>query len=160
MQSVKDSIKSEFNRFGIDSTKKEKCPVCNYGSRITVIVNGQEKSHCKYCEDRKLVEKMNIPETEEEYKRLKTNDKTSYFMRLPNDIRNAKLNDYDAKTDEQKDAKRTAIDFITNFDKKRSLVMSGDPGIGKTHIAVAITNALAKDNSVLFLKSTNLLDLI
>src|SRR5699024_952226 len=94
MQSVKDSIKSEYNRFGIDSTKKEKCPVCNYGSRITVIVNGQEKSHCKYCEDRKLVEKMNIPETEEEYKRLKTNDKTSYFMRLPNDIRNAKSEEH------------------------------------------------------------------
>jgi len=158
MQAINNFM--DLKRVGIESTKKEKCDVCNYGMKITVVVNGQEQSRCKYCEDRKLVQELNIPATKEERNRLKMNDRTSYFMRIPESLIDAKLNDYITETDEQKRAKQSAVDYIVSFDKQQSLILSGEPGIGKTHIAVAITNALAKENSVLFLKSTNLLDLI
>lgn len=147
-------------RLGIESTKKEKCSVCNYGVRIIVIANGKEQSSCRYCEDKKLVQELNIPTTQAARERLKMKDRTNYFARIPDNLKNARLNDYVAGTDEQKQAKQAAVDLVMNFDKQRSLILSGDPGIGKTHIAVSITNALAKEYSVLFLQSTNLLDLI
>lgn len=160
MQSVKDSIKAELNKFGVESTTREKCNDCQYGTKITIVVNGEKRSSCKYCEDKKLIEELNIPQTKEERNRLKMNDRTSYFMSIPDDIKNAKLNDYVAETEEQQKAKRLAVEYITKFNGEKSLILSGDPGVGKSHIAVAITNALAKSHSVLFLKSTNLLDFI
>lgn len=150
----------DLKRLGIESTEREKCNVCDYGVKITVVVNGKERSTCKYCEDKKLVEQMNIPKTKEDRELQRLKRKANHFSRVPEDVKYAKLNDYKDVTDEQERAKKTAINFITNFDKKKSLVLSGDPGIGKTHIAVAIANALAKEYAVLFLKSTNLLDLI
>jgi len=158
MQSIKDSI--DLKRFGIQKTKTKKCTVCNYGTVITVVTDDGELSKCRYCEDKKLIEEYNIPKTKEEKERILTKNRARYFSDIPADIKSAKLNDYKAGTDEQKLAKDTAIDFIVNFNGEKSLVLSGDPGIGKSHIAVAIANALKKEYSVMFLKSTNLLDLI
>ncbi len=147
-------------RMGIESVSKEKCDVCNYGTKVTIVVKGKTKSNCKYCEDRKLAKEMGLPTNKGERRNMQTSAKAKHFSRVPHDIASAKLNDYEAETDEQRRAKQLAADYIMRFDKQTSLVISGDPGIGKSHIAVAITNALAKEHSVLFLKSTNLLDLI
>src|SRR5699024_2644132 len=67
---------------------------------------------------------------------------------------------YKTNTSEQKEAKRLAVDFVMNFDKERSLVLSGDPGVGKSHIAVSIHNALVHKHSSMFIKSTQVLGLI
>ncbi len=161
MQAIGKVIKNlNLGKLGIESVKKEKCDVCNYGIKTTVIANGKEQISCKYCEDRKLVESLNIPTTREERALQKLMDKAQHFSQVPENLKGVKLNDYNAVTDTQKHAKQQAVEFITQFDKKMSLVLSGDPGIGKTHIAVAVANALAKKYAVLFLKSTNLLDLI
>lgn len=160
MKSVKESMKKDLKRFGIESSKNEECPICKYGRRITVTVNGIETSHCKYCDDKKLVQELNIATTESE-KRLQTlQSKAKYFSRIPEDLKDVKLNDYVTESDEQTRAKQMAIGFITGFDKEKSFVMSGDPGIGKSHIAVAIAKALSNDYSVLFLKSADILGLI
>lgn len=158
MQSVKDSI--DLNRFGIIETRKKTCAVCNYGVVITVVTADGEQSRCRYCENQKLVKEYDIPTTPEEKNARKTMNHANYFSNIPSDIKNAKLNDYIADTEEQENAKQLAIDFITQFDNEKSLVMSGNPGIGKSHIAVAIANALRKEHSVMFIKSTSLLDLI
>ncbi len=158
MQTVGNFINLE--RMGIESTKKEKCPECEYGTRITVVVDGQESIRCKYCDDKKLAQQLDFPTTKTESDKRKIIARSQHFTRIPEDIKDVKLNDYVAETKEQKQARQLAIDFITDFDKEKSLVLSGDPGIGKSHIAVSITSALSKDYSTLFLKSTSLLDLI
>ncbi len=162
LKSIKDSIKKDLSRFGIESSKKDPdpCPVCNYGTRITITVNGVESSRCKYCEDKKLVEQLNVATTESEKKLQSLQAKARRFTRIPNDLNAVRLNNYKAVTNEQKQAKQMAVDFITQFDKEKSFVMSGDPGIGKSHIAVSIAKALSKNYSVLFLKSADVLGLI
>jgi len=158
MQSVSSFI--DLSRIGIESAKKERCPECDYGMRITVVVDDVEQSRCRYCEDKKLAKELNFPQTKQESERRRLLNRANHFTRLPEDLTGAMLNDYIAETPEQQKAKRLAIDFITNFNGKQSLVFSGDPGVGKTHIAVAIHNAIAKEHTTLFLKSTQLLDLI
>lgn len=163
MKSVKESMTRDLSKFGIESSVTEPCTECNYKYAVRVVItktDGTVTSYCKYCEDQRLVESLNIPKSKDDRLLQKMRGKAKYFSRIPEDVKDAKLNDYKAVTDTQKKAKNQAVDFVTQFDKKKSLILSGDPGIGKTHIAVAVANALAKDNSVLFLKSTNLLDLI
>lgn len=158
MQTINDFL--NLNQFGIESTKKEKCPACNYGMRITVVVNGKEHSRCKYCEDKELAKQLNVSLTDSEKERNLLLSRISYFDRIPNDLKHVLLNDYIAKTKEQTAAKELAKNYIWNFDGVGSLVFSGDPGIGKSHIAVAIKKALSKEHTTLFLKSTELLGFI
>lgn len=148
------------SRLGIESTKKEKCPECDYGTRITMTVNGEETSHCKYCNDKELVKTLSVATTSKEKELNLIKSRAKRFSNVPNDLQEARLNNYKAATNEQIKAKETAINFITDFDKERSFVMSGDPGIGKSHIASAIYKALSLDNSVLYLKSADVLSLI
>lgn len=160
MKSVKETIKHDLKKFGIETSKNEECPVCEYGRRITITVNGIESSHCKYCDDKKLVEQLNVATTEEDKKLRSIQARVKYFDRIPEDLKDVKLNDYVDETDKQIKAKQLAVDFITGFDKEKSFVMSGNPGIGKSHIAVAIKKALSQDYSTLFLKSADILGII
>lgn len=161
MKSVKDSVASDFAKFGIKSSKKEKCDKCNYGMRITVEkVDGTITSNCKYCNDNKKSVEWGLPQSKEESKMMRTRARANAFSRIPKDIEDVKLNEYVAETEEQKRAKQEAVDFVLNFEKGRSLSLSGAAGVGKSHIAVAIANALKKDYSVLFLKSNDILTLI
>lgn len=162
MENMQDSIKKNLSRFGIESSKRdsEKCPECNYGRRITIVVNGEEKTYCRYCENQKLAKQLNVSLSEKEKKRNALLDKIKYFDRVPNDLRHVKLNDYIAETIEQKRAKEIAKNFIWYFDKEKSLVLSGDPGVGKSHIAVSIKKALSDKYTTLFLKTTELLTFV
>ena len=161
MNSLKDLIKNDLTRLGIKSTTKEKCDICNYGYKVTIEKdNGETVSSCKHCDDKELIKELGIPETKEGRDKLRLKARANTFNRIPTDLTDVKLNNYNAVTNEQIKAKNEAVDFITNFDKERSLVLSGSPGVGKSHIAVAIANALKKDYSVLFLKSNDILTLI
>lgn len=150
----------DLSRFGILERRKEKCTVCNYGVVITVVTADGEQSRCRYCENQKLIDEYNIPTTKDEHKRRIVSNRANYFSNIPSDIKNVMLNDYVAETKEQRNAKETAVNYIYEFDENKTLILSGDTGVGKSHIAVAITNALRKNHSVMFIKSTSLLDLI
>jgi|SRR5690625_2072796 len=161
MKSIKDLVAGDLLKLGIKNTSSEKCEVCNYGTKVTIEKeNGETFSSCKHCEDKKLVKDLGIPETKEGRDVLRTKARANAFDRTPKDLFDVKLNDYVTETEQQKKAKKEAADFVINFDKERSLVLSGKPGVGKSHIAVAIANALRKDYSVLFLKSNDILTII
>lgn len=163
MESVKETIKGKLGRFGIESSTKERCTVCDYkfAMRVTITyTNGETTSHCKYCTDKELVKSLPIATTEEE-KRLKTiQAKAKYFNRIPNDLKNVTIRDYQRNTEAQKQARELAAKYIVDFDGTRSLVFSGNPGIGKSHLAVGITKALSSDYSTLFLKTSDILALM
>src|SRR5699024_6129714 len=91
---LKDSITKDLGKFGIQDSTKEKCTVCNYGTRITVILKDKEMSSCKYCDDRKLAQQIGLPQSREESERLRIQARASHFTRIPADIKNVKLNEY------------------------------------------------------------------
>lgn len=64
-------------------------------------------------------------------------------------FRNKTVNGYIAKHEPQKAARSKAIEFIQSFESIRSernnsLAFLGNPGSGKTHLTIAIANALLK----------------
>lgn len=158
MESIKSNL--PLKKMGIESSTKERCSACGYGMRITMVVNGEQHSYCKYCEDQKLVEGLNVSKTQDEKVSKAMRAKSKHFTRIPDELQDVMLNTYKPDTPEQKDAKNIAIDFVMNFDKEKSLVYSGDPGVGKSHIAASIHKALEQDYSSMFIKSTEVLGLI
>jgi len=82
------------------------------------------------------------------------------FERVSSDLKDAKVNTYKPNHESQEQAKKLTIDYIKSFDKKKSLVLSGSPGLGKSHLAYAITKALRlRGYKTWFIKTTELLDL-
>lgn len=83
------------------------------------------------------------------------------FEHVSSDLKYAKVNNYEASNESQKQAKKAIIKYIKTFDGERSLVLSGEPGLGKSHLSYAITKALRQNGyKTLFIKSTEILDLI
>lgn len=149
---------------GIEFVKKEKCTECDYphAMAITLRVDGELRSQCRHCEDRKLAQSIGLP-TKEEYRQQKEMVFISNFERITNDLLDATVNSYkaDPNFETQAKAKQAAIDFVKKYDGTQSLVLAGVPGIGKSHISYAINKAIrTKGYKTLFIKSTDLLDAI
>lgn len=84
----------------------------------------------------------------------------SRFERVSSDLKGAKVSNYKPKHETQEQARKLAIEYVNKFNKENSLVLSGRPGVGKSHLAYAITKALRqREFKTLFIKSTELLDL-
>src|SRR5690625_4332536 len=85
------------------------------------------------------------------------------FERIRKDLTTATVRNYkpDSKFESQTKAKQAAFDFIMEYSGSESLVYSGVPGIGKSHLSYAINKAIRnKGYKTLFIKSTDLLDAI
>jgi DNA replication protein DnaC len=64
-------------------------------------------------------------------------------------FRSKTINEYKVKNDQQKQAKQVCIEYITNFntikqEKNNSVAFLGQVGAGKTHLTIAVANALLK----------------
>jgi DNA replication protein DnaC len=71
------------------------------------------------------------------------------------------LDNFDAKTDAQKAALRVAQEFVKNFESNyrrgSSLIFSGLPGTGKSHLATAILQALLPNHCGLYTTCMNVI---
>lgn len=113
---------------------------------------------CKPCEDRKFKETMNLP-TKEEYQKQKEQNFILSFERVSSDLKKETVNSYKPGHPTQIEAKNVSVEFVKGFDGKRSLALSGTPGLGKSHLAWAINKAIRQQGyKTLFVKSTDLLD--
>lgn len=82
------------------------------------------------------------------------------FERVTSDLKDAKVSTYKPNHNSQEQAKRMVIKYIKTFSGEKTLVLSGRPGLGKSHLAYAITKALRlKKYKTWFIKTTELLDL-
>jgi len=82
------------------------------------------------------------------------------FERVADELKDATVANYKPDHDTQQKARRMAVDFVKRFNGKRSLVYSGSPGLGKSHLAYAITKGVRQNEyKSLFIKTTELLDL-
>jgi DNA replication protein DnaC len=154
MQSIKEFLKSK-------QVGAETCSDCGREYKLFTTPHGNMGA-CKPCEDKRFHKSLNLPTTEE-YRQRKEMGFILKFERITNDLLDATVNSYkvDQKYPTQEKAKQAAVDFITQYDGTQSLVLSGVPGIGKSHLSYAINKAIrSKGYKTLFIKSTDLLDAI
>lgn len=155
MRSVKDITKS----FPIKEIGEKTCDRCGNVYKIYETPRGHSGA-CKHCADYSLLQSLNLP-TIEDLEDIKLSNFILSFEEVTSDLEIASVNSYKPRHETQHKAKQIAVQFVKEFDKKRSLVLSGTPGLGKSHLAYAIVKALrAKEYKTLFIKSTKLLDRI
>lgn len=158
MKSIKESIQSFLNSKEVG---EEKCDTCGNVYKLFSTPHGPMGA-CKPCEEKRFKESLNLP-TREEYKIQKEMGFILNFERITSDLEDATVNSYkvDPNFPSQETAKKEAIKFITEYTGSESLVLSGKPGIGKSHLSYAINKAIRKQGyKTLFIKSTDLLDAV
>jgi DNA replication protein DnaC len=73
---------------------------------------------------------------------------------IPLRFRSKNFESYIADTDDKENARAVAMEFATNFKKHREsgtfLVFSGKPGTGKSHLAIAIAQAVMAGGTALY----------
>lgn len=113
---------------------------------------------CKPCADEQLKKDINLP-TIEEFRKGKELNFILSFERVTDDLRKATVNSYKPIHESQLKAKQSAVQFVKCFNGNQSLAFSGTPGLGKSHLAYAITKAVRdKGYKTLYIKATDLLD--
>lgn len=156
MQALKDVIKKSFP---FAECGERECETCGTVYKLFETPRGVIGA-CKPCADEQLKKEMNLPSVED-YRKDKERNFILSFERITDDLKKATVNSYKTKHKTQIEAKRLAIDYITNFDPTKSLAFSGGPGLGKSHLSYAICKALRNEGySTLFIKSTDLLERI
>ncbi|MCJ0932952.1 ATP-binding protein [Virgibacillus halodenitrificans] len=156
MQSLKEVMK---NNFPFQQAGEKECEACGTVYKLYQTPKGVQGA-CKPCADKQFKKEMNLP-TVEEYRNNKEMNFILSFERVTDDLKNATVNSYKDVHKTQKEAKQAAVDFITGFDGAHSLALSGDPGLGKSHLAYAINKAIrSKGYKTLYIKATDLLERI
>ncbi|MFA1820583.1 ATP-binding protein [Virgibacillus oceani] len=152
MQPIKDVMKMPFPEAG-----EKQCEQCGTVYKVYETPRGVMGA-CKPCEEQKFKEKLNLP-TVEEFQRDKELNFIVSFERVSSDLKKATVNSYKPDHDRQLKAKQAAIKFVQEFDGTQSLAFSGDPGLGKSHLAYSIAKAVRQNGyKSLYIKATDLLD--
>lgn len=113
----------------------------------------EAKHGCK-CEERKMVQ-----ESLKEISGSRANRIFSEFSKIPDEIQGATLRTYTPDTPSTKEAKVFCFNFIKDFsDKPQNLLLYGNTGVGKSHLAHAIALQVKdKGHTAVFIPVTHLL---
>lgn len=130
-------------------TGKELCSKC--GNERTIVEKyeaGQWTAweYCKTCDDRRMgFETMII---DQNMRKRKAADKLALYSTMNADQQSATFANYNPADPTQEKAlsaaKTLVNDIITGIEKPKSILFSGSFGIGKSHLAAACCNELAK----------------
>lgn len=96
-------------------------------------------TRCQACAEAEQEQRKAKAEAAEHSRR--TAEKIAKGM-IPPRFRSCTFDNYEAKTEPQKDALAICRGFADSADGSASLILLGRPGNGKTHLACAITNAI------------------
>ncbi|MBN6886999.1 DNA replication protein DnaC [Cytobacillus horneckiae] len=114
-----------------------RCPNC---SRQLVIKDNRE--FCFYCEVIAPEDKKISAEVSEWVKNREINELLASFKEnslMNRDLEQATFDNYKPQNDSQANALTQAKDYVAEFDKTSGIVFQGRPGLGKSHIAAAIS---------------------
>lgn len=110
---------------------------------------------CK-CPDRKLARESAA--RSEALRSDKMKDLFNYYSLLNQSLQEATLENYEPDNDRLKKVKNQVETYIKEFDGKKSLMLFGDYGTGKSHLSVSITKELMEQGKeCLFLSLPKLL---
>lgn len=162
MQSIKSAngIDKPNERF----IKEYVCPDCNMTvtQKEMEIPAGPHKGKwivanfgCK-CADIKLAEESKQIRKNLRHKRMKQS--FDYYSLINNSLENATLENYQPTSEELAQAKHDITTYIQEFDGKKSLLLHGSYGTGKSHLSVSVTKKLMEQGKeCLFLSLPKLL---
>ncbi|WP_096269479.1 ATP-binding protein [Paucisalibacillus globulus] len=143
--------------FPVEEAGEKTCEECGDSYKLYKTPRGVLGT-CKTCSNREVLKKFNIP-TPEEYRKGKELHFIASFERVPHDLKAATVNSYQPNNDSQIKAKQAAIQYVKEFDGYKSMTLAGTPGLGKSHLAYAISKAIKdKKQKSLFIKVTDLFD--
>lgn len=147
------------NDFPVQEVGEKECEHCGstfklYKSPVGIV------GRCKPCSEKEFINSLDLP-TPADLKKKREREFIAGFEHVTSDLLSATVNSYlpDKKFESQFNAKRKVIAFVKDFDGTSSLVLSGDPGVGKSHLAYSVAKAIrAKGKKVLYIKVTDLLE--
>ena len=121
-------------------------------SKITLYNGTWSSPYCKICLEEKKRQKQELEEQErkieQERKRELVKQSNLISSQIPPRFLKANFNNYKTTTKEQGNAKKTCLDYASNFENKleagTSLVFVGTYGSGKTHLACSIAQEIMK----------------
>lgn len=143
--------------FPIEPLSEEVCGTCGNPYIIYDTPRG-ELGTCKHCLDQELYDSLHIT-TKAERKREKDMRFASSFERVSNDLTASTLTSYEPRHSTQVRAKYVATAYVERFTGYHSLLFSGGPGLGKSHLSYAIVKSLReKGFHTLYIKVTDLFD--
>lgn len=124
-------------------TSNNRCPDCK---RLYLLKDGQE--YCFHCdviakEDKQVSEEATKWVENRVVDELLTAFKEKSLMNK--DLEEATLTSYFPKNESQKQALIKANEYVDNFDKKQGIIIQGDPGLGKSHLAASIVKEVVKN---------------
>ncbi len=74
------------------------------------------------------------------------------------DLEEATLKSYFPQNESQKQALIKANEYVDNFDKRKGLIIQGDPGLGKSHLAASIVKEIvSKKHTGIFISLPRLM---
>lgn len=156
MQSIQEVTK---RAFPFAEAGEKECSSCGTVYKLYETPRGILGS-CKTCADKALISSLNLPKVED-----LANEKLAGFIKnfekVTSDIESATVRSYHASHPTQLKAKQLVIEYLKNFDGTKSIVISGTPGLGKSHLAYSAVKAVrGKKLNSFFTKTTDLLALI
>ena len=128
---------------------KELCSKC--GSERTIVEKYEDGQwaaweYCKTCDERRMGFETMI--VDQNMKKRKAAHKLALYSTMNTDQQSATFENFDPENDSQakalKAARSLVNDIITGNEKAKSILFSGNFGIGKSHLAAACCNELAK----------------
>lgn len=158
MRSIKQHSDQLMKRIGMEKLKEKKCETCGFEYTVYKTRRGII-DQCKECTEKRFIESLNLP-TKEELTEIKETRFRERFETAPYDLLDATVNNYEPDDPSQVKAKNQIAAYIKGFEnhKTKSVVLSGEPGLGKSHLAYATAKAIKKFGyTTLYLKSTDLL---
>jgi DNA replication protein DnaC len=120
--------------------------------------NGEILDFCLSCEDIEIAEKYRKQQADVErnkYKRI-----SERYSIVPYELEGATLINFNAETKVEKQVLDIAVSYVKNFESldKKKLLLGGSYGVGKSHIAYAICQAMIKrEKTAIFITLNDLL---
>lgn len=110
---------------------------------------------CSKCEDRGYLINQNNEVSWCECREQKLAKERIEKSGLSNRFEKNRFNNYKASNYQRQNAIETCLKYIKNFDERKSLLLTGQVGSGKTHLAIATCHVLLKKVGVRYADFVN-----
>ncbi|RKQ97121.1 DNA replication protein DnaC [Kushneria sinocarnis] len=148
------SSENILSMLGASESKMVNCEIHGqYESTHFVLSNREFWSGCPSCAEEKAERERGeqLRAEQEAYYRKRTQDMLGYAC-IPPRFADKTFDSYRAETDQQQRYKQKcqayADEFVENLNQGEGMLMLGDPGTGKTHLAVAVLNEIIRSHGI------------